>query len=313
MSTAFSLWIVDRELHIEAPEAAQRQGFCDATERLVRGSFKVKSRTLLRLEMSAALLIASSAWAVSLGPSQGYLVIVGGGEVGFEITHRIIDLAGGPDAPMVYIPTAEEGDPKTAAEVTFLAKAGVKHVTVLHTRDRKVADTEAFVEPLLTARAVWFEGGRQWRLADAYLHTRTERELFHLLERGGVIAGSSAGATIQGSYLVRGAPEGNTIMMAPGHEHGFGFLRNAAVDQHVLTRHREDDLDVVIDRHPELLGIGIDESTAVVVHGDQFDVIGRSKVLIHDSNFQPRPGGKRYYVLAPGDRFDLKHRRKINP
>ena len=111
--------------------------------------------------MSAALLIASSAWAVSLGPSQGYLVIVGGGEVGFEITHRIIDLAGGPDAPMVYIPTAEEGDPKTAAEVTFLAKAGVKHVTVLHTRDPKVANTEAFVEPLLTARAVWFEGGRQ--------------------------------------------------------------------------------------------------------------------------------------------------------
>jgi cyanophycinase len=102
-------------------------------------------------------------------------------------------------------------------------------------------------------------------------------------------------------------------MMAPGHEQGFGFLRNAAVDQHVLTRHREDDLDVVIERHPELLGIGIDESTAIVVHGDQFDVIGRSKVLIHDSKIRPRPGGKRYYVLAPGDRFDLKQRRKINP
>jgi cyanophycinase len=267
---------------------------------------------VLRLEISAALLVASSAWAASLGPSQGYLVIVGGGEVGLEITHRIIDLAGGPDAPMVYIPTAEGGDPKTAAEATFLAKAGVKHVTVLHTRDPKVATTEAFVEPLLTARAVWFEGGRQWRLADAYLNTRTEKELFHVLERGGVIAGSSAGATIQGSYLVRGAPEGNTIMMAPGHEQGFGFLRNAAVDQHVLTRHREDDLDVVIERHPELLGIGIDESTAIVVHGDEFEVIGRSKVLIHDSNFQP-PEGKRYYVLAPGDRFDLKQRRKMNP
>ena len=268
---------------------------------------------MFRLEISIALLITSSAWAASLGPSQGYLVIVGGGEVGLEITHRIIDLAGGPDAPMVYIPTAEEGDPKIAAEATFLAKAGVKHVSVLHTRDPKVADTEAFVEPLFTARAVWFEGGRQWRLADAYLNTRTEKELLRVLERGGVIAGSSAGATIQGSYLVRGAPEGNTIMMAPGHEQGFGFLRNATVDQHVLTRHREDDLDVVIERHPELLGIGIDESTAIVVHGDQFDVIGRSKVLIHDRKFQPPPGGKRYYVLAPGDRFDLKERRKINP
>ena len=268
---------------------------------------------MLIREIPLVLLIASSAWPASLGPSQGYLVIVGGGKVGLEITQRIIDLAGGPDAPMVYIPTAEEGDPKIAAEATFLAQAGVKHVTVLHTRDPKMADTEAFVEPLRTARAVWFEGGRQWRLADAYLKTRMEKELFRVLERGGVIAGSSAGATIQGSYLVRGAPEGNTIMMARGHEQGFGFLRNAAVDQHVLTRHREDDLDVVIERHPELLGIGIDESTAIVVHGDQFDVIGRSKVLIHDSKIRPRPGGKRYYVLAPGDRFDLKQRRKINP
>jgi hypothetical protein len=62
-----------------------------------------------------------------------------------------------------------------------------------------------------------------------------------------------------------------------------------------------------------LLGIGIDESAVIVVHGDQFDVTGSSKVLIHDSNFRPPPGGKRYYVLAPGDRFDLKQWRKINP
>src|SRR5258708_444202 len=162
---------------------------------------------MFNLRMPVAVLIAGSAWAASLGPSRGHLVVVGGGQVGPEIMQRIIDLAGGPEAPMVYIPTALEGDPKTAPEATFLAKAGIKHVTVLHTRDPRVADTEAFVAPLLTARAVWFEGGRQWRLVDAYLNTRTERELFRVLERGGVIAGSSAGATIQGSYLVRGAPE----------------------------------------------------------------------------------------------------------
>src|SRR5690348_14985261 len=245
-----------------------------------------------------AALIAGSAWAASVGPSQGYLVIVGGGAVGPEITNRIIELAGGPDVPMVYVPTAEDGDPKTTPESTFLFKAGVQHVTILHTRDPKVADTAAFVAPLLTARAVWFEGGRQWRLADAYLNTRTEKELVRVLQRGGVIGGSSAGATIQGSYLVRGAPEGNTIMMAPGHEQGFGFLRNSAIDQHVLTRHREDDLDPVIARYPKLLGIGIDESTAVVVHGDQFEVIGKSKVLIHDSKNERQSDGPPYYTLS---------------
>jgi cyanophycinase len=268
---------------------------------------------VIRLKTSVAAWLAGAAWAASLGPSQGYLVIVGGGKVGPEITQRIIALAGGPDAPMVYIPTAEEGNPKITAEETFLFKAGVKHVTILHTRDPKVADTEAFAAPLRTARAVWFEGGRQWRLADAYLNTRTEKEMIRVLERGGVIAGSSAGATILGSYLVRGAPEGNTIMMAPGHEQGFGFLKDAAIDQHVLTRHRENDLDPVIARYPKLLGIGIDESTAIVVHGDRFEVIGKSEVLIHDASHRPEPDGRRYYILMPGDRFDLKQRRKINP
>ena len=267
----------------------------------------------MQRQLWITLLIAGSACAASLGPSRGYLVIVGGGAVGPEITQRLIDLAGGSDAPMVFIPTAEDGDPKVTPEKTFLAKAGVQHVTILHTRDPKVADTDAFVAPLRAARAVWFEGGRQWRLADAYLNTRTERELLAVLERGGVIGGSSAGATIQGSYLVRGAPEGNTIMMAPGHEQGFGFLRNSAIDQHVLTRHRENDLDPVIARYPKLLGIGIDESTAIIVHGNRFDVIGKSKVLIHDFQQPSEPDGKRYYTLSAGDRFDLKHRHTLHP
>ncbi len=259
----------------------------------------------------AAVLAVGFAFAASLGPSRGTLVIVGGGELGPEIVDRFIALAGGKDAPMVFIPTAEEGTPRATAGNNFLARAGVKNIVILHTRDRNEADTEAFVAPLKSARAVWFEGGRQWRLVDSYLNTRTQEELFRLLDRGGVIGGSSAGATIQGSYLVRGAREGNTIMMAPGYEVGLGFLRESAIDQHIITRHREDDLDPVIDKHPDLLGIGIDESTAIVVHLDTFEVIGKSKVFIHDAKYQPGADGKRYYVLSAGDRFDLKERRKL--
>ncbi len=255
-------------------------------------------------------LFLSCALAAPIGPAHGALVIVGGGKLGPEIVQRFIQLAGGVDAPMVFIPTAEDGTPKITAEQTFLYKAGVKHVTILHTRDPKVANTEAFVAPLLTARAVWFEGGRQWRLVDAYLNTRVEMECKRLLERGGVIGGSSAGATIQGSYLVRGAREGNTVMMAPGYEQGFGFLRDAAIDQHVITRHRENDLDQVIAKYPKLLGIGLDESTAIVVQGNQFEVIGKSKVFIHTP--KPGPDGKKYFLLSSGDRFDLKKRKKIS-
>lgn len=248
-----------------------------------------------------------------VGPPRGALVLAGGGPLGEEIAHKFFELAGGLDAPIVIIPTAgeEENYDSQWLQSQFLVQAGARNVSILHTRDRQIADSSRFTEPIARARAVWISGGRQWRLVDAYLNTRTHRELENLLERGGVIGGTSAGATIQGSYLVRGAREGNHIMMAPGYETGFGFLRNVAIDQHLLRRKRENDLVAVIDRYPALLGIGIDESTAAVVQGDRLEVIGTSKVAIYDHAYAARPGGPRYEFLLPGEQFDLGERKKI--
>ena len=166
---------------------------------------------------------------------------------------------------------------------------------------------------MLRAKGVWLGGGRQWRLADSYLHTRTERELHAVLARCGVIGGSSAGATIQGSYLVRGAVEGNEVMMAKGHEQGFGFLKNSAIDQHVNTRHRENDLTPVITTHPELLGMALDESTTVLVRGDRLKMFGDGRVIFHFQGFKSGPDGNHYLQLAPGEEFDLQTRLKILP
>ncbi|MBI4909670.1 MAG: cyanophycinase [Acidobacteria bacterium] len=267
-----------------------------------------------RLLALALLVLSAAAETVHVGPAKGSLVVVGGGTLGPDIVNRFIELAGGKDAAFVFIPTAGEDQAydKTWLDKQFLAKAGVKNITVLHTRDRKLANTKAFSAPLLKSSGVWFSGGRQWRLVDSYLNTRTHREIVNVLKRGGVVGGSSAGATIQGSYLVRGARSGNTIMMAPGYEVGLGFLRKVAVDQHLLARKRQDDLVQVITKHPELLGIGIDESTAIVVTGDQFQVIGKSKVAIYDPKRAPEPTGKRYFFLNAGERFDLSARQVIN-
>ena len=254
-----------------------------------------------------ALWMGACALAATIGPSNGHLVIVGGGTLGPEIVAKFVSLAGGSGASFVVIPTAAADDEFDAAKLPEeLANLfGVKHLTMLHTRDRSVADSDAFVEPLRKASAVWFEGGRQWRLADAYLNTRTEREVKAVLARGGVVGGSSAGATFLGSYLVRGAPEGNKIMMAKGHEAGLALMKNVAIDQHLLRQHRQDDLVPVIDLHPGLLGIGIDEATAIVVAGDRFHVIGESKVGIYDGQDH---GGKKYYFLSPGQSFNLATR-----
>ena len=135
---------------------------------------------------------------------------------------------------------------------------------------------------------MFFGGGRQWRLADAYLNTRTHTELLALLDRGGVISGSSAGASIMGSFLVRGDTETNTRMMGD-HLVGFGLLKNVGIDQHLLRRNRHFDLIEVIEAHPELLGIGLDEDTAIVVEGDRFEVIGQSYTAIYDNQRQIPP------------------------
>jgi cyanophycinase len=247
-----------------------------------------------------------------VSPERGSLVVVGGGRVGPEIVAEFLSLAGGKEAPIVVIPTAG-GDTAYTDACTcarLLRDAGATDVTVLHTYDPKVADSESFVAPIRRASAVWFPGGRQWRLADAYLGTRTERELHALLARGGVIGGSSAGASIQASYLVRGAPEGNTIMMSPGHEKGFGFLRDVAVDQHVLARNRLNDLPVVLAKHPQLLGIGIDEGTAIVVQQDTFAVVGVSTVFVYGGR-DATDSGRVYRALTAGDRYDLRARRAL--
>jgi len=258
--------------------------------------------------------------APEYGPAKGTLVIVGGGPTqGTGIMEKFIQLAGGPDARFVIVPTAggnktPTGEIKVYKEEEVVAswkKRGLKNVRMLHTHDPKVADTEEFASILRDANAVWFDGGRQWNIVDSYMNTLTYREFHKVLERGGVIGGSSAGATIQGDYLVRGAIAGPDIMMTPEkeHEHGFNFLRKSAIDQHINTRMRWDDLIPVIKKYPNLLGIGLSEGTAIIVNQDRFEVMGAWKVAIHDNTQVYQPWEKPYYVLSAGDVYNMKTRK----
>lgn len=248
-----------------------------------------------------------------IGPRNGSLVIVGGAMRDPAILARFIELAGGADAPIVVVPTAggeREYDQYWTGLAPFRA-AGIKNLTLLHTKDRAEANSDAFVEPIRKARGVFFTGGRQWHLADSYLNTLTHRELKALLDRGGVVGGTSAGASIQASFLVRGDTKGNETMMGD-HVEGLGLLRDVAIDQHLLKRNRQFDLLEVVERHPHLLGIGLDEDTAIVVRGDRFEVIGQSYVLIYDNQRRIPPYGT-FYVLAPGDQYNMKTRQAERP
>ena len=250
----------------------------------------------------------------SHGPAKGYLLITGGATEPRDY-QRLIDLAGGRNANIVVIPNASVTKLETQAALQeeycgakspFAAFPGVP-CTVVFTDDRAVANSPAFVAPIKKATGVWFAGGRHWRIADVYLDTLTQKEFFALLDRGGVIGGGSAGATIQGSYMVRGSavPDDNTIMMAPGHEIGLGFLTNATIDQHVDVRHRENDLAAVIKAHPDLLCFGLDQATSMTVHGDILTANGPKRVAVWDGKDHD---GKGYYYLHTGDRLNLATR-----
>jgi len=260
----------------------------------------------------------------SSGPAWGTLILDGGGASNV-VRDRFVALAGGASASVVAIPTGASslrfGEAKTIldpdwprereewkAYAHYLEKwLGVSRITILHTRDRAVADSEAFVAPLQAATGVFLGPGNAGRLAETYLDTRTHRELHAVLARGGVILGSSAGAIIQGSFILRGRPD-KPVLMVRGRDRGFAFLRNVVVNPHLTSAKRDAELVNVLDAHPELVGFGIDDDAALVVEHDVASVIGAGRVAVYDD--KPHETGW-YYWLKAGDRFDLRERRSL--
>ncbi len=240
------------------------------------------------------------------------MIVVGGGNWGPEVYQAFIAAAGGPDALIIDIPNAEGGASYTdesAPEARLWRQNGAKNVHVLFTTDRKLADTDSFVAILKTAGGVWFEGGRQFHIVDAYAGTKTEAAFNDVLARGGVVGGSSAGASILGDFLVRGAPSSNNMIMDyPGYEKGFSYLRGVGIDQHVVARERLPDFaDSLMPKYPNLLGISGDEGTAWVIRGDSAYIIGRNKTFVYGGK-DPTDPGSPFLTLHPGDHYNLATR-----
>ncbi len=244
--------------------------------------------------------------------AKGSLVIVGGGGMPPEVTKKFLDLAGGPDALIVVLPIAAADTPqKKVGETTLFTRVGAKNVEVLHARTLAEVEDLKTLDLLKRANGVWFGGGRQWRFVDAYAGTKAEPLLHDVLRRGGVIGGSSAGASIQADYMVRGSPLGNTEMMCEGYERGLGFLGGVAIDQHFAQRKRFKDMTAVTQTYPQLLGIGIDETTALIVQGNVGEVMGKNKVHFYDRKKLVEEGKPDYESVGPGGQYDLKGRKVL--
>ena len=232
---------------------------------------------------------------------RGTCVLGGGGKLPTAIYERFLELAGGKQARVLIVPTASKRADTAEGRQTTLQRWQKAHpgyqFEVMHTRDRSEADGEAFAKQMQTATAVWFGGGAQSRLAEAYVGTRFERELHALLERGGVVGGSSAGTAIQTRTMIAGGKA------PPRLKTGLDLVPFAIADQHFSQRKRLPRLLLALDLAPGHFGIGIDEGTAVVVRQRIVHVLGKGKVHFALAKTKTQP--QRIVTLAAGDQTDL--------
>jgi cyanophycinase len=229
----------------------------------------------------------------------GKLMICGGGPMSEGFRHEFIRMADGPKAKIVIIPTGMPFPNRQEMENRFASwrEMPIESLSFIDTDSRDEANKDDFVKPLECATGVWISGGEQGRLADVYVGTKVEQALTRVLERGGVVGGTSAGAAVMSKMMIRyGSPK--AVVGA-----GFNLLARAVVDQHFLRRNRQERLLGVLSEHPDLVGLGIDEGAALVVQGDHLRVMGDSQVVIYkEVSGSTTPWTE---TLKPGEEFDL--------
>jgi cyanophycinase len=246
---------------------------------LARGDAVGQGRTGANPERGAKV----AAW-------NGSLILVGGGKLPDSIRQCFLELAGGKEARIIIIPSASGRRDAPDRCYAFWKTAPVKSVRILHTTRRGEADDPKFYGQLQQATGVWLSGGDQSRLTAIYGGTAIERELGKVLQRGGVVGGTSAGASAV-----------SAVMMAAGGKagKGFGLISNTIIDQHFSNRRRLPRLLGLLQSHPDQLGIGIDEKTAILIRGGEVSVLGNATVTVARPD-GPKPSVR---VYQAGSRF----------
>ena len=285
-----------------------------------------RMRCLLIVMIFGSVLYAQAA-------PKGYLFIIGGGSRSENMMKKFVELASGvKSGRIVVLPMAgATPDESGKSMVDEFKKLGAKDSAYFNlTRDQALKpETSAILDD---AGGVYFTGGDQARVTKALLDTPVHHKLLEIYENGAVIGGTSAGAAIMSGIMITGDEkrppaagrefetlEAGMILTPPG----LGFIRTAIVDQHFATRKRHNRLISLVAENPKMLGIGIDEATAVIMNPDgTFDVIGDKDVIVYDpasARVSAAPGtiigltGMIMHVLRPGAKFDLKTRKVLIP
>lgn len=261
--------------------------------------------------------------APSATATGGHLLLIGGGVRPPEVMRQFVTLAGGGDKPVVVLPLASEESRPTARTYEEELKAlGVKEVRTVHVDERRDALLPEHVEALRDAGGVFFAGGDQNRISQRLVDTPLLEAIRALLARGGVVGGTSAGAACQSEVMFVG--EGDETVLRASNivtTRGLGLFPGVIVDSHFVARKRLGRLVSLVLEHPALLGVGIDEASAVWVRPDgTMQVLGQGWVVLYDAarasvartpDHRLAVTGLVQHVLVDGQRFDLEHRKPL--
>jgi cyanophycinase len=255
-------------------------------------------------------MIASLLILVLAADPQGTIVAVGGGTTTPAITRRTLELAGGASARVLVIPQASErSDGKESA--AMWRDLGAATVSILDPRDPVAA-----VKAVQSADLIWMPGGDQNRLMKVLLPTGVPEAIRKRFQAGAVVGGTSAGAAVLSQIMITGQAELDRLRRdATQTAEGLALWPRAIVDQHFVKRQRFNRLlSAVLDR-PELVGVGVDESTAAIARGSKFEVVGSGQVMVIDARKATTAPGKsgdlsaatgiQLHVLTSGMTFDL--------
>ena len=262
---------------------------------------------------------------------EGHLFIIGGGSRSEGMMKRFIELAHNFQSGKIIVFPMASGVPDEVGpeQADQLRQYGARSVEY-HILNRKQAMDSKNVALLDDIGGVFFSGGVQSRLIDVLKDTPILAKLHDFYQKGGLIGGTSAGAAVLSQIMITGdekkkTEEGGAFETIQADNvvtvEGFGFLKSAIIDQHFVRRKRHNRLISLVLENPKKLGIGIDESTAIIVSsGQAFEVIGQNNVLVFDASpaevdtrsLRPVSGHNlKMHILKRGDRFDLKTRTVI--
>lgn len=259
--------------------------------------------------------------------TKGKLVIIGGAEDKegkCDILKKVVEMSGGDNSRIVVMTTATE-QPREVGSLyrKLFKKLGVRNIDILNINTREDASNDEYIELINEATCIFFTGGDQLRITSLLGGTVVYDSLHSAYNKGALLVGTSAGASVMSSnMIVEGlndqSPKYCTLKMAPG----LGILGEVIIDQHFAQRGRIGRLLSAVAQNPHMLGVGIDEDTAIIVDGFSFEVIGSQTVTVVDgknlshtnvSELSPKEPlaitDIRLHILPKGYGFDLAQKK----